>query len=38
MTYFLKWVEGLIKFEDMMKEKNHSKYPTIKEDKALCPV
>ena len=38
LSYFLKWKEGLIKFEDMMKEEHYSQYPIIKEGKALCPI
>ena len=38
MKYFLRWVEGLIKFEDMMKAEYHSQYPIIKEGKTLCPI
>lgn len=38
MQYFLKWVDGLIKFEDIMKKECHSQYPIIKDDKALCPI
>ena len=37
MKYFLCWVEGLIKFENI-KNGEHPQYPIEKEGKTTCPI